>query len=199
MLLGENIRKIRNLKGLSQSEIERRTSLKREYLSKIENSDLKNPTYFTLVKLAKGLGVELAEIINPDYIKTSRAVDMGDHVAVGVWGKNALIENVNFCDNPFGDVMIPKELLTLSETKDLRCCQDGQGFIVFDCSKLDAGGGDMVCKVTIEGKKTILVGMLTNDNDTLIFNPYQQDKCFASVVKKKSDVLGRVVCKISGN
>lgn len=126
---------------------------------------------------------------------------MDGHIAVPVWSKDALIENVNFCDNSSGDVMVPKELLTLSQTKDLRCYHDSQGFIVFDCSKLDAGGGipNMVCKVTVEGKKTILVGMLTNDNDTLIFNPYEQDKCFASVVKKKTDVLGRVVCRVSGS
>lgn len=57
--LGGKIREIRMAKGLSQSEIERRTGLKREYLSKIENCDLKNPTYLTLKKLAKGMGCSI--------------------------------------------------------------------------------------------------------------------------------------------
>jgi transcriptional regulator with XRE-family HTH domain len=62
-LLGKRIRQFREYKGLSQSEIEKRTGIKREYLSKIETDDLKNPTYFTLVKIAKGLGVSIAELL----------------------------------------------------------------------------------------------------------------------------------------
>ena len=57
MTIGEKIKAIRENQGLSQSEIERRTGIKREYLSKIENCELKNPTYNTLQKIAKGLGV----------------------------------------------------------------------------------------------------------------------------------------------
>lgn len=57
--LGERLKEIRLAKGLSQSEIERRTGLKREYLSKIENCDLKNPTVLTLERLAKGLEVSI--------------------------------------------------------------------------------------------------------------------------------------------
>jgi transcriptional regulator with XRE-family HTH domain len=49
---------------LSQSRIEELTGIKREYLSKIENNELKNPTYNTLKKICKGLGVSLADLEN---------------------------------------------------------------------------------------------------------------------------------------
>jgi transcriptional regulator with XRE-family HTH domain len=62
-LLGKRIRRLREYKGLSQSEMEKRTGIKREYLSKIETDDLKNPTYFTLIKIAKGLGISVAELL----------------------------------------------------------------------------------------------------------------------------------------
>lgn len=61
--LGERIRQIRRLKNMSQIELERKTGIKREYLSKIENQELKNPTYRTLERLAQGLGVPLPELI----------------------------------------------------------------------------------------------------------------------------------------
>lgn len=64
MELGEKIRAIRQNQGLSQAEVEKRTSIKREYLSKIENNELKNPTYKTLKKICKGLGVTLVYLEN---------------------------------------------------------------------------------------------------------------------------------------
>ncbi|MFQ5646721.1 MAG: helix-turn-helix domain-containing protein, partial [bacterium] len=63
--LGQRIRKLREVKSLSQSEIEKRTGLKREYLSKIENGDLKNPTYSTLSRLSDGLEVRIGELVDP--------------------------------------------------------------------------------------------------------------------------------------
>ena len=61
--LGKRIRQFREYKGLSQSEMEKITGIKREYLSKIETDDLKNPTYFTLLKIARGLKVNIAELV----------------------------------------------------------------------------------------------------------------------------------------
>ncbi len=61
--LGRRIRKFREYKGLSQSEMEKITGIKREYLSKIETDDLKNPTYLTLLKISKGLGISIAELL----------------------------------------------------------------------------------------------------------------------------------------
>lgn len=60
MEIGEKIKTIRKNKCMSQSEFEKKTGMKREYLSKIENSELKNPTYNTLKKIVGGLGVSLS-------------------------------------------------------------------------------------------------------------------------------------------
>jgi transcriptional regulator with XRE-family HTH domain len=62
--LGERIRRIRKLKAISQVELENKTGIKREYLSKIENSELKNPTYNTLLKICGGLGISLKELVD---------------------------------------------------------------------------------------------------------------------------------------
>jgi len=64
MSLGENIRRIRNQKGLSQENVSDVMGPKREYLSKIENGHLANPTYFTLLNIAKGLEVEITELVD---------------------------------------------------------------------------------------------------------------------------------------
>ena len=61
--LGERIRQIRKWRGLSQSELEHRSGIKREYLSKLETNDLKNPTYSTLLKLSDALGISLTSLI----------------------------------------------------------------------------------------------------------------------------------------
>lgn len=50
-------------KGITQKELEERTGIKREYISKLEGGDLGNPTYSTLKKLAKGLDVPLEYLI----------------------------------------------------------------------------------------------------------------------------------------
>lgn len=62
MEFGEAVRNIRQAKGLPQSKIEELTGIKREYLSKIENGDLKNPTLDTMKKLVKGLDVSVIDL-----------------------------------------------------------------------------------------------------------------------------------------
>jgi putative transcriptional regulator len=62
--LGDRIREIRKQKAISQVELESKTGIKREYLSKIENSELKNPTYNTLIRICEGLGVSLRELVD---------------------------------------------------------------------------------------------------------------------------------------
>lgn len=73
--LAERIKKLRGLKSFSQSEIEKRTGLKREYLSKIENGDLKNPTLLTLERLSMGLEVGLTELLGGDTSATAVALE----------------------------------------------------------------------------------------------------------------------------
>ena len=65
--LGTRIKRVRKLKQISQVDLERKTGIKREYLSKIENEELKNPTIKTLSKIAEGLGISLTELVEPAY------------------------------------------------------------------------------------------------------------------------------------
>lgn len=60
--IGNIFRKTRLGLGLSQAEVGRRAGLKREYLNRIEAGHIQ-PTLPTLNKVAKGLGVPLAEMV----------------------------------------------------------------------------------------------------------------------------------------
>lgn len=64
--LGKNIRKFRHGKKLSQRDMEEKSGIKREYLSKLENGELKNPTLSTLIKLSDALGIDLPRLITDD-------------------------------------------------------------------------------------------------------------------------------------
>lgn len=55
--LGNNIRKIREEKSMSQGSICRITGMDRGYISRVENGS-KNPTISNLEKIAKALGVK---------------------------------------------------------------------------------------------------------------------------------------------
>ncbi len=70
--LGQRIRAIRQNKGMSQSEVEKKTGIKREYLSKIENSELKNPTYSTIQKICMGIDISIAELLDPEEFRKPR-------------------------------------------------------------------------------------------------------------------------------
>lgn len=63
MTLGERIRTVRENKGLSQSQLQEKTGIHRVYLSKLENNQLKNTTFDTLSKIAKGCGITLVELL----------------------------------------------------------------------------------------------------------------------------------------
>jgi transcriptional regulator with XRE-family HTH domain len=58
--VGQKIREIRVAKRLTQEQIEQRTGIKREYLSKIETGGLPNITIKTLKKITDALGVPLS-------------------------------------------------------------------------------------------------------------------------------------------
>ena len=60
MNLGESIRKIRQEKGLSQGEMQKRTGILRSYLSRVENGHTV-PSLATLQRLASAMGVALAD------------------------------------------------------------------------------------------------------------------------------------------
>lgn len=60
--LGENIKKIRLEKGMSQGDICRKLGFDRSYISNIESGN-KNPTLSTITKLAKALGVPMEDLL----------------------------------------------------------------------------------------------------------------------------------------
>ena len=60
--LGENMKRIRTKKKMSQGDIARALDVDRGYISNIENGK-KNPTLATIQKLANALGVSPDELL----------------------------------------------------------------------------------------------------------------------------------------
>lgn len=60
--IGQNVQRLRALKGWSQEELADRAGLHRTYISGIERG-IRNPTATVLERIAVGLGVELAELV----------------------------------------------------------------------------------------------------------------------------------------
>ena len=60
--LGQNMKRIRAKKGMSQGDIARALDVDRGYISNIENGK-KNPTIATIQKLANALGVSADELL----------------------------------------------------------------------------------------------------------------------------------------
>lgn len=62
MLFGHFVKENRVAKGITQGEIQRKTGIKREYISRIESGELPNPTISTIKKIVvSGLGMPLSE------------------------------------------------------------------------------------------------------------------------------------------
>lgn len=60
--LGQNLKRIRTKKGMSQGDISRALEVHRAYVSGIENGK-RNPTLGTIQKLADALGVSVSELL----------------------------------------------------------------------------------------------------------------------------------------
>ena len=60
--LGQNLKRIRAKKGMSQGDISRALDVHRAYVSGIENGK-RNPTLATIQKLADALGVSVSELL----------------------------------------------------------------------------------------------------------------------------------------
>jgi len=59
--LGNNVRKLRQKKGISQDRLSKEADLALNTVVKIETGEKSNPTFETLEKLAKALGVNTGE------------------------------------------------------------------------------------------------------------------------------------------
>lgn len=60
--LGQNLKRIRTKKGMSQGDIARALKVHRAYISGIENGK-RNPTLATIKKLSDALGVAADELL----------------------------------------------------------------------------------------------------------------------------------------
>ena len=60
--LGQNLKRIRTKKGISQGDISRKLDMDRGYISRLENG-MKNPTLSTIQKIADFLEVSVNDLI----------------------------------------------------------------------------------------------------------------------------------------
>jgi len=60
--LGQNLKRIRTRKGISQGDIARELEVSRGFISTIENGKT-NPTLATIAKLARAIGVSVDKLI----------------------------------------------------------------------------------------------------------------------------------------
>jgi transcriptional regulator with XRE-family HTH domain len=67
MNIGEQIKKIRTAKNLSQKEVALALEMDQAQFSRIENGKT-DPAFSTIEKIAKALGVELTELVNANDI-----------------------------------------------------------------------------------------------------------------------------------
>ncbi|MCD6114808.1 helix-turn-helix transcriptional regulator [bacterium] len=63
--IGENIRKLRQQKKMSQDRLSKKADLALNTIVKIETGKNPNPTLETLQKIAKALGVSVDKMLNP--------------------------------------------------------------------------------------------------------------------------------------
>ncbi len=61
--IGDKIKQLRNKQGLTQDELARKSDLPYTTLTKIETNVITKPTIQTVVKIAKGLGVSLDDLM----------------------------------------------------------------------------------------------------------------------------------------
>lgn len=63
-LIGSNFKRLRQLKGLTQEDIEERSGLSQQYLSGLERGK-RNPTLVTVYEISQALGVDYLELLQP--------------------------------------------------------------------------------------------------------------------------------------
>ncbi|MEM9347354.1 MAG: helix-turn-helix transcriptional regulator [Planctomycetota bacterium] len=61
-MLGEELSKARQAKGLSQQDLAAQAGVTREYISKLENNHA-SPTLDTLLSVCKALGIKASQVI----------------------------------------------------------------------------------------------------------------------------------------
>ncbi|MCF8710452.1 helix-turn-helix domain-containing protein [Rhizorhapis sp. SPR117] len=64
-LVGRNVARLRQEKGLTQEDVAARSGFSQQYLSSLERGH-RNPTVITLYELAQALGVSHVALVAPD-------------------------------------------------------------------------------------------------------------------------------------
>ncbi|NCT55948.1 helix-turn-helix transcriptional regulator [bacterium] len=62
--IGDKIKLLRNKQGLTQDELARKSDLPYTTLTKIETNVITKPSIQTVMKIAKGLGMTIDELMN---------------------------------------------------------------------------------------------------------------------------------------
>jgi len=69
--IGSNIRVLRESNGLTQEQLARESRITMGMISKLERGESSNPTLETLQKIAAGLGVSVASLLEEPKAKAS--------------------------------------------------------------------------------------------------------------------------------
>lgn len=81
MIVGERLKQIREMKNMSQGDIEKRTGLLRCYLSRVENGHTV-PAVETLEKIARAMEIQLYQLFfNSDGEKQPQALEVPERRA----------------------------------------------------------------------------------------------------------------------
>lgn len=72
-MFGQNLKKIRQSKGMSINELSRRSGVNASYISAIERDEKKNPSMEILDKLATCLNVEITALLESDPLGADQA------------------------------------------------------------------------------------------------------------------------------
>ncbi len=89
MMIGNRLRAIRVAKNLSQGDIEKRTGLRRCYVSRVENGHTV-PAVETLEKMARALGIPLYQLLYDVEVRSESSPGRLDsRIEWGSSGKNA--------------------------------------------------------------------------------------------------------------
>ena len=65
-MLAKRIRELRNKKGISQEKLARLANVSYSTIVKIESGESKNPTFGTMMGIAKALGISLDQVANKE-------------------------------------------------------------------------------------------------------------------------------------
>jgi transcriptional regulator with XRE-family HTH domain len=63
-LVGRNVRRAREAKGLTQEQLAERSGFSQQYISGLENGR-RNPTIVSLYEIAQALGVSHVDLVRP--------------------------------------------------------------------------------------------------------------------------------------